>query len=388
MRISQRFLWAWLIVATIGATIGAPLTFAAGADDAHHDKAQQSITRGVAYLRQTQNEDGSWSPQPGPAVTALVMTALLDQPDVGADDLAVTRALAYILSKQKDNGGIYEDILPNYNTAICLSALTRLRHRPDIEAALEKAEQFLRGLQYGVGDLNEHPKVHTGGVGYGKHGRPDGSNLSMFTQALHDLGCQPGDPAMAGAVEFWTRLQGSATNTVNGDKIVQDGGAIYAPSINKDLVGVPQSMASPEMIDEGKAGQPVSGLRTYGSMTYAMFKTYVYAQLPRDDQRVIDAVNWIRRNYSVDHNPGMPDDLKHHGYYYYLLTMSRALRAYNDDLTDSNGAVIPWRNDLIDKVAELQRADGSWINPADRWMEGDANLVTAYALIALTQADR
>ena len=44
-------------------------------DDAHHAKAQQAIQKAIAYLRQTQNANGSWSPQPGPAVTAMTSTS-------------------------------------------------------------------------------------------------------------------------------------------------------------------------------------------------------------------------------------------------------------------------------------------------------------------------
>jgi len=36
----------------------------------------------------------------------------------------------------------------------------------------------------------------------------------------------------------------------------------------------------------------------------------------------------------------------------------------------------------------LQRPDGSWVNEADRWMEGDPNLVTAYSVIALQIATK
>ncbi|MFM1802066.1 MAG: hypothetical protein RJA81_1418, partial [Planctomycetota bacterium] len=43
-----------------------------------------------------------------------------------------------------------------------------------------------------------------------------------------------------------------------------------------------------------------------------------------------------------------------------------------------------WRSELIKALAKRQNADGSWINPADRFLEGDANLVTAYALLALS----
>ena len=41
---------------------------------------------------------------------------------------------------------------------------------------------------------------------------------------------------------------------------------------------------------------------------------------------------------------------------------------------------------LFGSVAALlarQRADGSWANPNERWMEGEPVLTTAYALLAL-----
>jgi squalene-hopene/tetraprenyl-beta-curcumene cyclase len=37
-----------------------------------------------------------------------------------------------------------------------------------------------------------------------------------------------------------------------------------------------------------------------------------------------------------------------------------------------------------DKHASRQREDGSWVNEEKRWMEGDANIVTGYALLALS----
>ena len=49
---------------------------------------------------------------------------------------------------------------------------------------------------------------------------------------------------------------------------------------------------------------------------------------------------------------------------------------------------IDWANALIAKLAEVQQDDGSFVNEADRWMEGDPSLVTAYSLIALQEAIR
>jgi len=35
-------------------------------------------------------------------------------------------------------------------------------------------------------------------------------------------------------------------------------------------------------------------------------------------------------------------------------------------------------------LAKRQHEDGSWTNSNARWLEGDANLVTGYALLALS----
>ena len=50
------------------------------------------------------------------------------------------------------------------------------------------------------------------------------------------------------------------------------------------------------------------------------------------------------------------------------------------------GAPRNWRDDLCDALLSSQRADGSWVNAADRWQEGQPDLVTAYALLALEEA--
>jgi squalene-hopene/tetraprenyl-beta-curcumene cyclase len=124
-------------------------------------------------------------------------------------------------------------------------------------------------------------------------------------------------------------------------------------------------------------------------MTYAGFKSYLYARLDRDDPRVRDALKWIRNHYTLEHNPGMPENQKLHGYYYYLMVFSRALDAWGATYIETpDGKQHDWANELIDKLAAIQNADGSWQNKADRWMEGDTNLVTCYALIALQHALR
>jgi hypothetical protein len=45
-----------------------------------------------------------------------------------------------------------------------------------------------------------------------------------------------------------------------------------------------------------------------------------------------------------------------------------------------------WRVELINELQQRQLRDGNWVNESDRWMEGDSNLVTSYALIAAQMA--
>jgi squalene-hopene/tetraprenyl-beta-curcumene cyclase len=123
------------------------------------------------------------------------------------------------------------------------------------------------------------------------------------------------------------------------------------------------------------------GLRSYGSMTYAGLKSMIYAGVDAEDARVKAAFNWIRRHYDVQSNPGMGET----GLYYYLHTFAKALDIMGVDVVeDMQKNRHNWRSDLIGELGRRQRADGSWVNEKDRWLEGDPNLVTAYALLALS----
>jgi squalene-hopene/tetraprenyl-beta-curcumene cyclase len=238
----------------------------------------------------------------------------------------------------------------------------------------------------------DHP--YYGGIGYGRHGRPDLSNTAFFIQALHDSGVSGDDPAMRRALAFLARTQmiekgtdGKIINDMPYAKGSKQGGFIYSTSENKDKQGVGQSYggAIEETMDDGTK---VSRLRAYGSMSYAGFKSLIYAQLPPDDERVKAAFQWIRENYTLKENPNVGTD----GLYYYLLTFARALHARGQNTLDitqpqsGQGPSRDWRHDLIDRLAELQNEDGSFKPVDDRWMENNPVLITAYSVLALQHA--
>ena len=115
-------------------------------------------------------------------------------------------------------------------------------------------------------------------------------------------------------------------------------------------------------------------------MSYAGLKSYIYANLHKDDPRVVAAVNWLKKNYSVDENPALGAQ----GLYYYYLTLTKALTAYGDDtFTDAAGKTHDWRHELMKKLVSLQKFEGFWVNENNRWWEGDPVLVTSYSLLAL-----
>lgn len=376
-------------------------------DDEHWKKANDSIEKGIAYLRSTQAEDGSWMPDMGPAVTGLALTALLEQPNIGPDDEAAAKAIAYILKHVQEDGSIRQGpdgILASYNTALCLSALARIGgSNPEAASAIRGGQEFLKGTQWILGMKDPDGKTidenhpFFGGFGYGKHGRPDISNTQLALQALYDTGVNCEDPAFKRALTFLNRIQAVESNDQNADKFEKlDGGFIYSTSIDKDAIGVPESKANQDQIDEGKAGRPVSGLRTYGSVTYAGFKSMVYANLDRDDPRMVAALGWIKNNYTLNQNPGMPEEQKLQGLYYYYLTMGRALNAYGNSTIDvvrsaADGAEPTtekrdWANDLINVIVSQQHEEGWWANKETRWLESQPVLVTAYSVIALQNA--
>lgn len=379
-------------------------------DQAHRDKARDLAAKAEAYLISKQDAaSGGWStPEAGtrkphlPGITALVLSGMLmDKPAAAGDGrkTAINQGVKYLLNHVQPDGGIYDGMLPSYNTSLAVSALSKV-DLPQAREAVENATQFLKSLQWSeksdpkVGG-SEAPRVvdrdhpFYGGVGYGKHGRPDGSNLNIFMQAMQDAGVSPGDEAVKRAVTFLQRLQmlDEVNDMPYADKSKQ-GGFVYATVENAQSVDgrAGQSMAGTmeETLDDGTK---VSRLRAYGSMTYAGFKSYLYAELPRDDVRVTAAMDWIRRNYTVSENPGMGTD----GLYYYYVTFARALSAWGDAeirtvTTEGSEQPRDWANDLIDRLAELQNPDGSFKSLDDRWMENDPVLISAYSLIALRTA--
>lgn len=330
---------------------------------------QQLVDRSVEYLRQRgQADDGSFSAASGIGPTGVVLSGLLAA-GVGANDPMVAKGIAFLEKHIQTDGGIYRTDSPhrNYDTCIAMVVFAQANSDGKYQTIVDGAERFVKGIQWDESEGKEPSDLFYGGAGYGSHSRPDLSNTAFLIDALKKVGNPADDEAIQKALIFVSRCQNleSPHNHSPFAAKIGDGGFYYTVADG----------------GESKAGtEPNGGLRSYGSMTYAGLKSMIYAGLSQDDPRVTAAVSFLRKHYSLADNPGVGQQ----GLFYYYQTMAKALDALGEaKFADDSGTQHDWQRELIVKLSELQQPDGSWVNPTTRWMEGDPNLVSGYALMAL-----
>jgi squalene-hopene/tetraprenyl-beta-curcumene cyclase len=337
---------------------------------------KKTSAAGVDYLLEKgQADDGSFSKQISPAITALCISALIEH-DIPLADDRVAKGLAFLKTLIQDDGGIYGkgSNLRNYETSVAIMCFARANKDGQYDQVIERASGFLKGIQWDEGEDHGPASEFFGGQGYGSHKRPDVSNTSYFLDALKAAGEPTDSEAFKKAMVFVSRSQNLESKHNSAEfaaKVAPEdkGGMIYSP------VGGGESKAG-----DGANG----GLRSYASMTYAGLKSFLYAGVSKDDIRVKSAIDWIGRNYDLKTNPGMGKQ----GLFYYYHVFGKALSAIDQpEIVDADGKPHDWRKDLVGQLAKIQRPDGSWTNGADRWYEGDPNLVTAYALLALSYCE-
>jgi squalene-hopene/tetraprenyl-beta-curcumene cyclase len=358
---------------------------------ARHASLKQEIAlaydRGLGFLTRAQNpESGQWGDAEPVAITGLAAAAYLMQPGRAPDAPVspnIERALRFLAANAREDGGIYIQARANYNTALALMALL-LHPLPEIEEIMLQARRFLVSRQLDLDEPGQNDNPLDGGIGYGddKGMHADLSNTHFVLEALHHaevLLADKGDTArneprlnFAAAIDFIQRCQNrpesNKSSWVSTDP-KDAGGFVYGPGETRGEE-VPQA--------DGRVA-----LRSYGSISYAGLLSFIYAGLDRDDPRVSAAIDWLTKNYTLEENPG----LGHQGRFYYFHTMAKALNAAGVDFLETEaGKAIDWRKELGEKLLDIQKADGSWVNDGSgRWMEGDPVLTTGYILLALAR---
>ena len=331
---------------------------------------KQITDSGLEYLQSSgQDSSGSLSPEVGPGITALAVTAAirLGRP---VDDAFVAKGLSALEGFVKPDGGIYgSGRLRNYETCVAMLCFSEANASGKYNKILQDAKKFVTDIQFGSTRSPDDPWY--GGVGYSGTERPDLSNTSYFIEALRSTEEGPDSESIQRALAFVSRCQNLASegNDTAFAGLVGDGGFYYV--VPKEKV---DPSTSPERYTEN------GGLRSYGSMTYAGLKSMIYAGLTPEDPRVKSAVQWIENHYDVTANPGMGDA----GLFYYYHTFAASLSTANvDTITTEDGQNHAWRSELIAHLGATQNPDGSWSNRNARWFEDNKNLATSFALLAL-----
>ena len=237
------------------------------------------------------------------------------------------------------------------------------------DRAIKAGQDFLKGMQWDESEGKSRDDAFYGGAGYGgRNSRPDLSNTAFFIEALRDTGLPADDPSLKKALVFVSRCQNlkSEFNDQAWAGKVNDGGFIYTAAERRREHRRQDGRRRPPLVCQHDLRRPQEhDLRRarpqrpprQGRAGPTSPSTTPSTRTPASASRgCITTTTPSPRRWPCSAKP---------------------------TLTDAEGTDHDWRAELIAALAKRQQPDGSWVNPADRFMEGDPNLVTAYALLAL-----
>ena len=367
------------------ALLAAPARAADNAVPAKGD-VEALIDQAQTWLLSKQLPTGAFAAdQFGLGITALATDAIAAQPK-GVTDEHVAKALALLKSNQQADGGIYtkEQGLGNYCTAITLMALASAGKLDEEKDLVKKAQAYLFKGQVTEGK-------NAGGMGYDPTdgpGHEDMPNTIMAIQGLKASGVPATDAHLQAAIKFLEHCQNlSSVNPAPWvDNDAGRGSAVYTPN---------ESQANGSFEEPANKTDPVKKLTGTGSMTYSLLSSYIALDLKKDDPRVAAALDWCKRNYRFDANPGMTTGHEHEGLLYYYVFLAKTMKTLGiKELELPDGKKVDWRADLFAAIKAMgkdvpvgDKKGTMFMNDAKRWGETFPHLATAYVIKALKDID-
>jgi Prenyltransferase and squalene oxidase repeat len=364
-------------------------------DSTFEERVSDARERGINFLLSRQDEDGAWRSdtygtfKDGTALTPLALHALLTA--APESQKPIERAAAHLAAMARPDGDIAR---PSYgfDFALYTAALTviSLNHPscPEHVAARLAWLRFLRERQL-TEDLGWKPEDREfGGWGYarGLPRKPKAgelipplteSNLSATTFALDALraaGVPPHDHAYAKALSFVRRCQNWTDDPARRDPVFDDGGFFFIyddPVRNK----------------AGVAGKDATGqdrFRSYGSATADGLRCLTHCGVPDGDPSRVAARSWLVSHFRAAWHPGAYAERREMDrmavYYYYSASLAKITPALVVETDDGPVAV---KRIIAEDLLNRQRDDGSWANPVHATREDEANIATAFAVVAL-----
>jgi squalene-hopene/tetraprenyl-beta-curcumene cyclase len=386
---------AAVVTAALVLSLGGLPSVAAPQDDVAK-KLTETYDAAAVWMISQQDESGAWKSgpadkaMPSAAFTGLVVAGLggAPAPLKAKYKPAVDKAVAYLISKANADGSVGEGptgtFVKTYATGCAMMGLASVERTDKVVNALRGMQAYMKQNQ-----LKEGKDI--GGTGYGdesaggKKGIANLSTTGFSAEGMHVSGLPQDDEYWKLVVKFVRKCQNNSEVNNDPEFVAQlkakglvvgdDGGLYYAPVADPGV----QKTPTKKVLDKESIG-------SYGSMTYDGIKTYLYAGLKKDSPEVKAAVDWVRKNYSVEAHPGFPYDTaqRQHlrGLFHYYLVMSRALDALGENPFETfDGKKHDWAREIAEQLLKQVKESKMWKNENPAWFEGDPLLTTSYVLV-------
>ncbi len=368
-----------------------------------HRTPAEALAKAQEYLWSQQHEDGSWRSEQyavmrsGQALTPFVLHTLLESNDslTGEQIKASLRSIKFMLDHLDREGALGKadpDIVeyPVYSTAYAVLALEQWL---DLEQRLSRTEWtsidlmqgFLKRAQFTRynGFTTEMPAY--GGWGFdaphesGKPGHMDLAHTrrAMMATSLSRRFLVMSDSSIGGQAQRFLSVVQKRPETLSIQPVPEgverpkqipfDGGFYFSPVVLQ--------------ANKGRLEKDGNYWRSYATATCDGILALLAAGVPKDDERVTAAAKWLREHTNLDYPQGIPTD--------YPEPWGDALKFYHfavrAEVYDALDFSDEEKRALAEKVAALQRADGSFVNTKSPLMKEDEPLLaTALAVVALS----
>ncbi len=325
-------------------------------------RVDAAIRRGLAFLKSSQQADGSWRDCSG--TTALALKAIVCEGAPAGYEEAVARAADYLLAHARYNR-VYETAL----LAMALQDLDPTTYRE----AISKCRDFLEGAQLPHGMWT-----------YGKPGAEQAQAAAVRMAARSAEA--PAEGGQSKAADPTEKSQPQPGDNSNTQFALLGLRAARWAGLDVDL-GVIRKTQSHFMMTQqadGGWGYKDRGVRPTGSMTCAalaslcilddVFKAggYFDRRKIRKDN-VAKGAQWMRDHFSVAQNPGGAN------YYYYMYSLERAGILIKRKQFGEHD----WFAEGAPAICARQHADGSW--GGQKQGRFSAELDTAFAILFLKE---
>lgn len=313
------------------------------------EQVRRAIVSGAAFLKDRQNDSGSWGEWDGQTggVTALVTLALLES-GVPVTDPAIQKGLEFLRRVPEADRRVY-------STSLIIMALCRAQPERD-RALIQSHVQWLEGAQ-----ISNEPGL--GGWSYGsRNGSPDNSNSQFAILALHEAV----QADMVVSKEVWDR---AAQYWVSGQH--SSGGWGYrlgdAPSGSMTCAGI----SSMVIIEENRE-RPIP--QTIGELDCCRGESL--------DGTLERALTFWGERFSARRNPTPPNDIGASYLFYYLYGVERAGRLSGRRYFGEHD----WYREAGEQILALQKPiTGSWVGTNNNIAESTPELSTSFALLFLSK---